>query len=179
MRPDRNHIHSRPLSMRSCSQSLSDGATFRNFPRPFAMAGYAIVPRSSTILRCHWSRLGLFSPILTCSAAIFYHHSVAGLESPTGHHLVAIIDQGDCYVFTSGRKTRQAAVEPLLTSDIRLTAFRHLAFPSGSHSARSDDAHRSHALLRRLPSVFGSDDHTVAQDSDSVRSHHGAFLGEI
>jgi hypothetical protein len=29
--------------MRLGSQYLSDGATFRNFPRPFAMAGYAIV----------------------------------------------------------------------------------------------------------------------------------------
>jgi hypothetical protein len=55
------------------------------------------------------------SPVLTCSAAIFFHHSVAGLKSPTDHHLVALSREIACRSLQAGQRVKQ----PLLASHIR------------------------------------------------------------
>jgi hypothetical protein len=55
------------------------------------------------------------SQVLTCSAAIFSHHSVAGLKSPTDHHLVAMSREIARRSLQAGQRVKQ----PLLASHIR------------------------------------------------------------
>jgi hypothetical protein len=55
------------------------------------------------------------SPVLTCSAAIFFYHSVAGLESPTSHHLVSMSREIARRSLQAGHRVKQ----PLLASHIR------------------------------------------------------------
>jgi hypothetical protein len=65
------------------------------------------------------------SPVLTCSAAIYFHHSVASLESPTGHHLVAMSREIAMRSLQAGQQVKQ----PLLASHIRCL-FSFLRFPA-------------------------------------------------
>jgi hypothetical protein len=55
------------------------------------------------------------SPVLTCSAAIFFYHSIAGLESPTGHHLVSLVREMARRSLQAGHRVKQ----PLLASHVR------------------------------------------------------------
>jgi hypothetical protein len=62
-----------------------------------------------------WETATSPSPVLTASGAIFFHHSLAGLPSPTEHHLVTMVRE-----FT--RRTRLAGQNkknPFLASHIR------------------------------------------------------------
>ncbi|GAQ87894.1 hypothetical protein KFL_003850140, partial [Klebsormidium nitens] len=55
------------------------------------------------------------SPILSCSGAIFFHHSIAGLPSPTQHPMVAMARQIARRTLTKGKNQK---TEPLLASHI-------------------------------------------------------------
>jgi hypothetical protein len=68
------------------------------------------------------------SPVLTCSAAIYLHHSIAGLESPTSHPLVAMSREITRWSLQSGQRVKA----PLLASHVcRLfEVWRYSAGPS-------------------------------------------------
>jgi hypothetical protein len=55
------------------------------------------------------------SPILSCSTAIFLHHSIAGLPSPTSHPLVAMSRE----IAKRTRVAGQNVKKPLLGSHVR------------------------------------------------------------
>lgn len=54
------------------------------------------------------------SPVLTCSGAIFFHHSIAGLRSPTQHPMVAMARQIARRTLAKGKNQKK----PLLASHI-------------------------------------------------------------
>lgn len=55
------------------------------------------------------------SPILTCSASIYLHHSLAGFPSPTQHSLVAMVRE----IAKRTRLSGQNVKSPLLASHVR------------------------------------------------------------
>jgi hypothetical protein len=55
------------------------------------------------------------SPVLTCSAAICFYHSVAGLESPTKHHVVGMPREIARRSLQAGQQVKQ----PLLALHVR------------------------------------------------------------
>lgn len=62
-----------------------------------------------------WETAASPAPVLTASGAIFFHHSMAGLPSPTEHHLIKMVRE-----FT--RRTQQAGQNkknPFLASHVR------------------------------------------------------------
>ncbi|GAQ89693.1 hypothetical protein KFL_005510080 [Klebsormidium nitens] len=69
------------------------------------------------------------SPVLSCSGAIFFHHSLAGLPSPTQHPMVAMARQIARRTLTKGKNQKK----PLLASHVfRLFDIWYLS-PSADH----------------------------------------------
>jgi hypothetical protein len=92
---------------------------WRRFKAWCLKKGVSFLPASPLVVALYFTRLlasaSSPSPILSCSAAVYLHHSIAGLPSPTAHPLVAMARE-------IAKRTRVAGCnvkKPLQASHIR------------------------------------------------------------
>jgi hypothetical protein len=105
---------------------------WRRFKAWCVQKGVAYLPAPPLVVALYFTLLLLAakspSSVLSCSAAIFLHHSIAGLPSPTQHPLVAMARE----IAKRSRVAGQNVKKPLLASHVRSLFELWLYAPSGN-----------------------------------------------
>jgi hypothetical protein len=106
-------------SSRAASTLATYAGPWRRFKAWCLEKGVSFLPAPPLVVALYFTRLlasaSSPSPILSCSAAIYLHHSIAGLPSPTAHPLVAMAREIAKRTRVAGRNVKR----PLLASHIR------------------------------------------------------------
>jgi hypothetical protein len=119
-----NTLKSRASESRAASTVATYAGPWQRFKSWCQSKGVSLLPASPLTVALYLMRLleqaKSPSPVLTCSATVYFNHSIASLESPTGHHLVAMSREIARRSLQAGQPVRQ----PLLASHIcRLFGF--------------------------------------------------------
>jgi hypothetical protein len=114
-----SQLQSLASSSRAAGTLATNASPWRCFKAWCLEKGVPFLPAPPLVVALYFTRLmekaSSPSPILTCSAAIFHHHSIAGLVSPTSCPLVAMSREIAKRIRVAGRNVKKL----LLGSHIR------------------------------------------------------------
>lgn len=126
-----SELRARASSSRSASTLKTYTGPWSRFKKFCISKGVPYLPASPLVVSLYLTLLLRSavtpSPVLTCSAAIYFHHSIAGLPSPTQHPLVAMTRQIARHQLYAARNPKQ----PFLASHI-FRLFDHWLLLPGS-----------------------------------------------